>query len=118
MSLTDFYRTGKQDCANTFDSASSDWDVEQLANLTNRAWRSGQSWADVARRVARRALEKSKDWVSQKDWLRGIDYDPDEDGPITEAYAAWKRGYIDCATPRLAEWILKELDPGASHARG
>jgi hypothetical protein len=118
--LSDFYKTGKGDCAHTFDRGSARWldvgssrresPVEYLAHLTNRAKRPKEDWFDAARRVARRALEKSEAiWPTYEEWQREIDYDPEEDGPIHEAYASWKRGYIDCATPRLAEWIMEEL---------
>ena len=102
-----FYRTGKQDCANTFDRSDVGYvEIDRLARLTLRA--SGKGAMDqTALRVAKRWLERER-WINRMDWLKQVDYDP-EDGPVAEAYRDWRRGYVDCATPRLALWILEAL---------
>lgn len=108
----DFYRTGKQDCGNTFDQETFDIDIAELGREAVReARRTGsRDIRSIARKLALEALRKTKDWMDPKDWVRGTDFDPDEDGPLSEAYALWKAGYIDCAVPELTEWILESID--------
>ena len=107
----DFYRTGKQDCGNTFDLDTFDIDVGELAQKTIReARRTDTDIRRVASRLALEALRTSEDWIEPKDWVKGTDFDPEEDGPLDEAYASWKAGYIDCAVPELTGWIMEAID--------
>lgn len=114
----DFYRTGKQDCGNTFDRETfADISIRELASRTagevralkRRDPRRAHSFRKVASEVALDALRGSEDWIEANDWVRGTDFDPKEDGPLDEAYASWKAGYIDCAVPELTEWIMDEI---------
>ena len=106
----DFYRTGK-DCGNTFDRETFDIDIDELARTTIAAARRTRGNVRfIAAALALKSLRTSDDWIDPKDWVRGTDFDPKEDGPLTEAYASWKAGYIDCAVPELTEWILDAIE--------
>jgi hypothetical protein len=113
VSAADFYKTGDMDCRQTFDRQVFDFDLDALARQTRSfAVRANTSLTNAAQRVAAEALRTADEWPPPSQWRSGTDYDPNEDGPIEDAYADWKRGYIDCATPRVVAWIMERIRRG------
>lgn len=83
-----YYRTGRQDCGNTFD-------------LTDVKIDSG----DTAEEIVDRSLE----WMSLEDWIA-----QNEDVSLTslsfeEAYLAWKAGWRDCAIVHVQQALRFHL---------
>jgi hypothetical protein len=106
----DFYKTGDMDCRQTFDREVFDFDLRVLARRARaNAARTNASLTAATKHIAAEALRASTEWPTHEEWRRGTDYEPDEDGPIEKAYGDWKRGYIECATPRLAAWIMEQI---------
>jgi len=109
----DFYKTGDMDCRQTFDRQVFDLDLTALARKTRAfAAAANLSLTTAAQIIAAGALRTSDDWPTMEQWRSGTDYDRDEDGPLVNAYGAWKRGYLDCATPRVAAWIMERIRRG------
>ena len=63
----DFYRTGKQDCGNTFDRETFDIDIRELARkAVMEARRSGSDVRSIASKLALHALRKCDEWMDPK----------------------------------------------------
>lgn len=111
IGIAEFSRLGRYDCGHTFDrQAFADIDVPALARKVARhGGAHGQERTyNYAHNLARVSLERSTEWESPEDWARQASFSEVEtDVPLEKAYAAWKRGYVNCAAKMLTEWLLE-----------